>query len=223
MELERFKQPLTPQQLEAVVIHNEIPSTETILELPGLDRLKKKLATGNYSSSDDANVAQQIHGVFRNLDDRTMTDTQMWQWLTTTQFKHYVRDRWKPKNKNLDLTNHAAQQRFLAGGSMAGISRNALARLYWAANTLWTEEDGYKYSDVVLNVQDLYSGIFERELGLHPPLAREFAKQYAKGGKISEDVHREWLKNVNHVLTTVAVEGFNEGQLAKFVKSCRPE
>ena len=222
MELERFKQPLTPQQLEAVVIHNEIPSTETILELPGLDRLKKKLATGNYSSSDDANVAQQIHGVFRNLDDRTMTDTQMWQWLTTTQFKHYVLDRWKPKNKNLDLTKHAAQQHFLAGGSMAGISRNALARLYWAANTLWTEEDGYKYSDVVLNVPDLYSGMFERELGHHPPLAREFAKQYAKGGKVSEDVHREWLKNVNHVLTTVAVEGFNEGQLAKFVKSCRP-
>ena len=100
MELERFTQPLTPQQLEAVVIHNEIPRTQTILELPGLDRLKKKLATGNYSSSDDANVAQQIHGVFRNLDDRTMTDPQMWQWLTTTQFNHYVLDRWKPKQKS---------------------------------------------------------------------------------------------------------------------------
>jgi hypothetical protein len=222
MELERFIQPLTPQQLEAVVIHNEIPSTQSILELPGLDRLKKKLATGEYSSSDDADVAQQIHGVFRDLDDRTMTDTQMWQWLTTTQFKHYVLDRWKPKNKNLDLTKPSAQAHFLAGGSMAGVSRNALARLYWAANTLWTDDDGYKYSDVVLGVPDLYSGIFEREFGLHPPLAREFAKQYAKGKKISEAEHREWLKNVNHVLTTVVVEGFKEGQLAKFVKSCRP-
>jgi hypothetical protein len=220
MELERFIQPLTSQQLEAVVIRDEMLSTETVLELPGLDQLKEKLATGEYSSSNDAEVGQEIHGVFKDLDDRTMTDTQMWQWLATTQFKHYVCSRWNIEDE--DLTKPSARAHFLGGGALVGVSRNALARLYWAANTLWTKDDGYKYSDIVLGNQDLYSGIFERELGLHPPLARELAKQYGTGRKKSEAVHREWIKNVNHVLTTVAVEGFDEGQLAEFVKSCKP-
>ena len=217
MQLERFLQPITPQQLTAVIFDDKKLPTSTVLELPGLADLKEKLGSGEYSSSDDAEVGREIHLIFRDLDDRVTTDTQMWQWLTATQFKHYVRSRWSIDEE--DMVKHSAQIHFLGGGSLTGVSRNALARLYWAANALWTEESGYEYSDQVLGDQDLYAAIFERNLGLHPPLARELAKQC---GTEPEAVHRAWIKNVNHVLTTVAIEGLNEEQLAEFVLSCRP-
>ena len=38
---------------------------------------------------------------FRDLDDRIMTDAQMWQWLTTKQFKHYVRSRWNVDDEDM--------------------------------------------------------------------------------------------------------------------------
>ena len=217
MQLERFLQPITPQQLAAVILEDKELPTSTVLELPGLAELKEKLGSGEYSSSNDAEVGREIHMIFRDLDDRITTDAQMWQWLTTKQFKHYVRSRWNVDDE--DMMKTSAQIRFLGGGSLAGISRNALARLYWAANTLWTEDNGYEYSDQVLGDQDLYAAIFERNLGLYPPLARELAKQC---GTEPEAVHREWIKNVNHVLTTITMEALNEKQLAEFVKSCRP-
>ena len=43
MQLERFLQPITPQQLAAVILEDKELPTSTVLELPGLAELKGRV------------------------------------------------------------------------------------------------------------------------------------------------------------------------------------
>jgi len=183
--------------------------------------LDQQSAAGRIASDTDAAVAQRLHGALLALEDRALTDQRLWQWLTTVPFRRYTGARWVPDlatNPEL-LQQPAVQKRYLGGSSLNGTSRNALARLFWCARSLWSPAEGYRLSDIVLGNQDFYQALFERKLGLHAPLVAAAADRLRDSG---EKERRDTLKNLNHVLTTVAVEYLDGDELVHLVESCRP-
>jgi hypothetical protein len=191
----------------------------------GLSRLfatwDEKAASGKILPSADPELSQELHRLLIGQDERLLLDLRFWQWMTTVPLRSYTAARWvrdlveKPER----LAEPAVQAHYLGSASMAGFSRNAASRLYWAAAELWTEEDDYRWVNVVLGTPDFFTSLFERQLELFRPLAVEIAKvlEFA-----SETERRKTIMNLNHVLTTVVVESLNGEQLNELVESCRP-
>ncbi|MDW3217091.1 MAG: DUF6339 family protein [Acidimicrobiales bacterium] len=225
MEIRRYVQRLSPHVLPKVVLEKQLPLSEPVANVDEFDAIvaswRERSAAGPVPPSSDTQLARELHGVLNEIDERVLVDERLWQWMTTVPFAEYTSARWIPGLSDDPelLQKPAAQKRFLGGGSLNGMSRNAVGRLFWAAQTLWTPEDGYRWSDVVLGNQDFYSAVFERNLGLYAPLAVVAARllEHADEGE-----RRETLKNLNHVMTTVVVESLVEDDLAQLVESCRP-
>jgi hypothetical protein len=225
MEIRRYVQKLSPRVLQQVIGADDAPLSEPVAEVdalqPVVETVNKMAAAGRVAASEDAGIARQLHSALKGLDQRTLTDQCLWQWMTTVPFRDYTESRWVPGLRTQPDLLHkpSVQKRYLGGHSLNGMSRNAVARLFWCAKVLWTPDDGYRYSDIVLGNQDFYQGLFERTLGLHGPLVAAAAAVLEHS---DEDERRETLKNLNHIMTTVTVEVLNPDELGRLVESCRP-
>ena len=225
MRLHRYAQRLSPHILPKVLSGADMPHVQEVGEAPGLAQVAKRwkeiASEGPIPARHDAELARELHGALRDTDKRVLLDQRFWQWLTTGPFADYTQARWVPglaEQPHL-LDELAVQKRYLGGGSLNGMSRNALSRLFWGAETLWTPGDQYRWSDVVVGNQDFYTALFERRLGLYPALAVVVAENLENA---AESERRETLMNLNHVMTTVVVEALRPAQLTELVESCRP-
>jgi hypothetical protein len=130
---------------------------------------------------------------------------RFWHWLCIFVFPDFVWYRWYgqlPQDPAAVLTSPMTE-RFLGTSSLNGVSRNSLARLYWCAAALHTEEDGYRYVIDALTKQDLFQAIFERKFGLYQPAAKACLEEMVQA---SEQEWRVGVRRLNHYLTTSVVE-----------------
>lgn len=111
------------------------------------------------------------------LSRRQAADARVWHWLCVRAAPEFVWRRWGdgvivPALDVLDqhLTT-ALGSRFLGGSSLNGVSRNALARLWWTAESL-RDGDDYALAELAFARQDAFQAIFERFFGLHDASAR---------------------------------------------------
>lgn len=164
----------------------------------------------------DAELARLIHLALSGLTRRELTDPRMWQWLTTVPFRQYVIARWAPECRSAPAVagKSNVHQRFCGAGSIAGVARNALGRLFWVAEATSTNGD-YELTRRAFENADLLVGVFERRLGLEPRLARACIEKLDEAG---EAIHRAALRILNYSLSTVVVEALSDPEVEALVK-----
>jgi len=163
----------------------------------------------------DGELAELIHLALSGLTRRELTDPRLWQWLTTVPFHRYVIARWASECE-LDpwaAAKSSIHQRFCGAGSIAGIARNALGRLFWVAEATSTNGD-YELTRRAFTSQDLVVGVFERRLGLEPRLARACIENLV--GE-TELVRRTTLVILNYSLSTVVVEVLSDPEVDELI------
>lgn len=167
-------------------------------------------------ASTDAVLAPVLHTALRSAPRRLLLDMRFWHWMTCEQFPDYVLRRWASDvDVDVDVSLTAGQQeRFLGNASLVGISRNALARLYWCADTLYSETDGYELVGRMLSNQDLFTGVFERQFGLVKPVARACARGLLDR---REDERRAALRRLNLEASTVCLEALTEADVMELL------
>lgn len=169
----------------------------------------------------DAELAEPLHTAMRGLQRRQATDMRLWHWLCTNpaQLRTFVWHRWRGAVpvETSDAMRPSLAAHFLGRASLNGFSRNALARIYLCAETLHSEEDGYELVRRALGNTDLYSGIFERKLGLAPAAARAAVRALDHPGID----HRPSLLRLNHVATTLALECMSGEEVSTFLSGPR--
>lgn len=223
LELSRYVTPLTPPELPAVLAGDRVPPLEIagsttdftdVSAVIGALIEKERGADATRRSHWDAELVEPLHQALNGIPRRVAVDMQFWHWLCTAPafMREYVWYRWHgsvPADPTLAEAPGLAAH-FLGRPSLVGFSRNAFARLYWAAETLYTEDDGYDLARRVLTNTDLYSGVFERKLALHPPTAQLCVRQLD-----APDVdHRPALLRLNHFATTLVIECATTQQLS---------
>ena len=164
----------------------------------------------------DAELARLIHLALSGLTRRELTDPRLWQWLTTVPFRQYVIARWAPECRSDPAVagKSSIHQRFCGAGSIAGVARNALGRLFWVAEATSTNDD-YELTRRAFENADLLVGVFERRLGLEPRLARACIEKLDEAG---EAIHRAALRILNYSLSTVVVEALSDPEVDALVK-----
>jgi len=166
----------------------------------------------------DRELAMPLHRSLLGLSRRKATDMQFWQWLCVCEFKDIVWYRWYgriPTTFSGIITPPLAE-RFLGAPTLHGVSRNTFARLWWCAEPLYSEEDGYDLVHIALSRQDFFNQMFERLFCLYIPAARAFVRVFRDSSQdeireaAKEDEIREAAKELDHYFTTIVAEALNE-------------
>ena len=164
----------------------------------------------------DRALVEPLHKALSHLTPRQASDMGFWQWLCIVGLPDVVSWRWygAATAPGEALERPALAERFLGAGTLRGVSRNALSRLWWCARSLHSRDDGYRLAHEVLAKQDLFQAIFERDFGLYPPAARACVRHFADA---SEGEWRRGTLRLNHLLTTVALETLSEDDVLELL------
>lgn len=221
-ELMRYGSGLSGKQLQAVLQGGLSPQTLALgveLDLSPVHRavFAVRGADGTVPAASDGLLAPVVFETLRDLPDRHLLDHRFWQWLTCTEFRDYVRDRWAPTvDLDVDPVLKPSQQaRFLGNAGLNGLGRNALSRLFWAARVMEDADEGYELTRALFSKQDLAVGVVERSFGLIPAVARTCARHLST---MPEDDRRAALKRLNLRASTVALEGVLEAEVVALLE-----
>ncbi len=224
-DLRRYQEPVSFGRLPGVLLQPWAEPGEPVGFVAELGEVREYVSrmrrtdhpTVLQRSAWDRELVAPLHRALLQLPRRDALDMRLWHWLCIAQFPDFVWMRWVgqvPEQPSRALTP-AVSERFLGGQSLHGVSRNALARLYWCAEMLYSERDGYDLVHQVLSSQDFFQAIFEREFSLYPPAARACVRELAGA---SEDERREATRRLNHYLTTVVVEALREDEIRSLLR-----
>ncbi len=161
----------------------------------------------------DGRLVEPLHQAMLDLPHRVATDMRFWHWLCISALQEVVWHRWYGDTSDSPADalakSDTLSERFLGSSTLHGVSRNSLARLWWCAETLYSEQDGYDLARQALARQDLFQAVFERQFGLYPPAARACLRRFGNGN-VSEREWRDGTRRLNHYLTTIVLESLSE-------------
>lgn len=185
--------------------------------LPGTRRSRPRRAELSQRPTWDREMIEPLHLALKGLPRRVATDMRFWHWLCIVEFPDFVWLRWHgsvPEGPSEQIGS-ALSGRFLGTPTLNGVSRNALARLWWCAEALYSQEDDYVLVRRVMSNQDLFQAIFERKFGLYPQAARAVLSYLSE----NKEPHRLVAKRLNHYLTTIAVEILGEEEIVELLST----
>lgn len=166
----------------------------------------------------EADLAKRLHQALvpaRAASPALLMDTGIWTWIALGPLQDYVVERWcggRTRGRGLEKPEGCSY--FLTGHSLADQTRCAPRRLWIAANTSWLAEGDYSHVENLLKFTDLYTGIFERMLGMDAELAVEMATQLKD---LPEHDRRTALKLIGALLSTTALEFLDRGEKSQLI------
>lgn len=221
-QLQRLTPAISRHGLRQALAGESTPNSISLEETADLDRIRAAIEAlteeldGPLSSATDSILAPVIHQALGHLPRRLLLDMQFWQWLTVMEFREYTQRRWAPGlvvTTDTELSSGTAE-RFLGRPSLVGVARNALSRLFWCVETLDDASSDYELTKRMLGRQDLFVGVFEREIGLVPAVARACARTLPD---LSEDVRRIALRRLLLRGSALSLETASEDQVAELL------
>lgn len=110
----------------------------------------------------DAENAKRVYGWLKQLTPAIAMEERLWAYLTHAQFPAYMAARWKVDDAS------AVHRRYLfEGKSFAALSRNGIARLWWAGFLTFdgNRQNPYELTETLFLRQDIQVSLLERAIG----------------------------------------------------------
>jgi hypothetical protein len=189
-------------------------------------------ATNPWSKVDRV-LAEIVHAELLQLQTVApwlLNDPVFWEWLALDPFRSYTLKRWCGGEDWLDDQEDnvpkGLARAVLASGRVKSHARHAVRRLYIYADCSYVATGSYGDVATILDAdQDIPGAVFERKLGLSPQMALELIRtalsfqptKKSAGTKAlsARKKTREFLKQVNLLLSTVAVEFLDSKAMSK--------
>jgi Family of unknown function (DUF6339) len=217
MALRKLIQPLTPEMLKAALGGQKLPTepTEATIDLTQLEAAIEALDPALKGPEIDRALVEPIHIALADLTRGEAAEMRVWHWLTSTVCPDLVWRRWRgsvPAAHELeDALTPAMFRRFAGRSTLNGVSRNALARLWWVVEHCGNDFD---LARVALSSQDMFQAIFERLFGIYEPAARACLVRFE--GRSEDDIRRatRWL---NYAASTTVLEALGEEEVGLIV------
>jgi hypothetical protein len=189
------------------------------VDFSDIDELVNRFRDGDKRSriSMDVQAHEIVHKLLRGIDRRTLTQMNLWHWLCLNPLRDFILVRWLDIHDSSTPNNliDSEASRFVGAQTLHGISRNAVARLWWGAETL-SERDDYSLSRIALSNQDFFQQAFDRKFGLSVPASRAFFRTLEDS---TESERREAGVCLNHYFTTIAGSWLIEEDVVELIKA----
>jgi hypothetical protein len=120
------------------------------------------VTSADNNSEHDAENAKRVFSWLRNLTPALAMEERLWAHLTHCAFPEYMSVRWPVESES------AVHRRYLfEGKSFAALSRNGVARLWWAGHLTIDEKrtNPFELTDVLFLRQDIQVALLERSIG----------------------------------------------------------
>jgi len=174
-----------------------------------------------YSVDDEVKIAVALHEALipaRQASPALLRDPSVWAWIGLVDLREYVLIRWcgATRTSMLPLSPERCSY-FLTGDALVRQARCAVRRLWIAANASHRARSDYSAVAANLALTDLYTGVFERMLGLDAELACLLTSELHKP-KYSESIRRKVIIGVGARLSTVALECLDAGQKGQLIR-----
>jgi hypothetical protein len=223
--IRKFVEPVQPGLLYAAIQSPD--SLETVaLDLDPVDFQEFRNAIDQVRRSGGTNslrrgawdrmLVEPFHRALAGLSVSDALDMGLWHWLCIQGFPDLVRERWAIDAWTPDQGGAPPGYiRFLGTPTLSGFSRNCLARLWWAGQTLYSDDDGYQLVKGVFEPQDLFTAVFERDLVLNRKAARACVGLLR--GKDGSEV-KVLCKRLSQWATTIQLELLDEEDIRQLME-----
>ena len=223
--IRKFVEPVQPGLLYAAIQSPD--SLETVaLDLDpvdfqefrnAIDQVRRSGGTNSlWRGAWDRMLAEPFHRALAGLSASDALDMGLWHWLCIQGFPDLVRERWAIEAWTPDQGGAPpGYMRFLGNATLSGFSRNCLARLWWAGQTLYSDYDGYQLVKGVFEPQDLFTAVFERDLVLNRKAARACVALLQ--GKDGSEV-KVACKRLSQWATTIQLELLDEEDIRQLME-----
>ncbi len=212
VDLQRLLEPTDVAGLKSVLMGRERPRTEptgVTVDLTDTLRVIGELGPDTRRRDRDRAVVVPLREAIAKVPRRVLVDIRCWRFLAVVPLRSHVLARWMPEwNPDVGALTSAQAQRFLGSQSNQGFSRNAIGRLWRVVDAL----DDPDLVDLVLDDQNLFATVFERDLGAHRPTARACVRVLA--GR-SDDEKLRATQELNMLAATVALEALDQAAIER--------
>jgi hypothetical protein len=117
---------------------------------------------------------KRVYNRLRFLTDSQASDERLWAALCLGPFYKYTKYRWGIKE---NCKASEIEQHFLfASGSRRGVTRNAVARLWWIGRLTYNEKDEYELTEFLCSNADFVIQVLERNTSNNPTILRAFLR-----------------------------------------------
>ena len=225
IRISRYLEPLQPGQLNTA-IHSSDPIETVELDMAPVDFGEFNVAIDRARESGGTNalrrgawdrvLAEPFHRALAELSISDALDMRVWHWLCVECFPDLVKERWAiPAWTPEEVGVPPGYIRYLGNPTLSGFARNCLSRLWWAGQTLYSEEDGYRLVNGVFDPQDLFTSVFERDLVLSSKAARACVALLQ--GRDGSEVKLA-CKRLSQWATTIQLELLDEEEIRELME-----
>ena len=115
----------------------------------------------------DLENSERLYSALRGLTLTQAADPRLWTYLTHVKYWKYMRKRWPIKDgAEADKVKGSVISRyFLVGDKARALTRNGVARLWWAGHTCYSSGSAgseFAYAKALFATQDVYASLMER-------------------------------------------------------------
>jgi Family of unknown function (DUF6339) len=176
----------------------------------------------------DLENSERLYSALRGLTLTQAADPRLWTYLTHVKYWRYMRKRW-PIKEGADasaVSGSIVSRYFLVGDKARSLTRNGIARLWWAGHTCYSpgvKQSDFAYAKALFATQDVYASLMERAFSKNrkiiQPVLSVLTKEFEKGSPFDDrDQVRDLGKHlvllggamVLDILDPVTIEGIVE-------------
>jgi hypothetical protein len=182
---------------------------------------KKELAAIS-TSAVEAKIAQELYEALApalKAEPNLLADPGVWAWVSLVPMREYMIARWSKSLASADSDSDSNEETkfdyfYTNRNNLKQHTRCGTRRLYIAAAACIKADGDFGNLKKFFESTDLYTGIFERRLGLDSEIAVELV--VALSGK-DRAVARYVLRSVELMLSTVSLEYLDRNQKRKLI------
>ena len=165
--LEIIKTDVSKYQLDETWVENMYPDRSLFATTKLADLPDDLLRIPEGDEKFDLENSERLFNALRGLTLTQAADPRLWTYLTHVKYWKYMRKRW-PINAEVELVKargSVVSRYFLSGDKARALTRNGVARLWWAGHTCYaSSSDGneFMYAKALFATQDVYASLMER-------------------------------------------------------------
>lgn len=143
----------------------------------------------------DLENSERLYSALRGLTLTQAADPRLWTYLTHIKYWKYMRKRWPIKvGTEADKVKGSIISRyFLVGDKARALTRNGVARLWWAGHTCYSSAptgSEFAYAKALFATQDVYASLMERAFSKNKkiiqPVLSVLTKELEKGSPFDD-------------------------------------
>ena len=200
----------------------EVRVASKLIALGKFPEISKKELAAISTATVEAKIAQELYEALApalKAEPNLLADPGVWAWVSLVPMREYMVARWSKSLASADSDSDSNEETkfdyfYTNRNNLKQHTRCGTRRLYIAAAACIKADGDFGNLKKFFESTDLYTGIFERRLGLDSEIAVELV--IALSGK-DRAIARYVLRSVELMLSTVSLEYLDRNQKRKLI------